>query len=257
MSKISLTCEFCKRTFERAKSNYKGGKAFCNKNCIKAYRETLKEARTCKQCGKEFKVLKCTMEKSNSSGNYCCRKCYNEYQKTLVGEKNKDYKRITVKCPVCGKELKKTPSRLKIYKNAFCSVKCRGEYQFNYTGGDKNVNWRGGHSTYRGDFESVKRKHFGGNQFCAICGTTNDINIHHIIPYRLSQDNEVDNLIPLCRSHHKIVESASLPFIESFEKDKLGEAKEYMNVLLRPRQYMTAYKIWRVQNGFENRISGH
>ena len=42
------------------------------------------------------------------------------------------------------------------------------------------------------------------------------LNIHHIIPYRLTQDNSLENLIPLCRKHHKIVESYFTKYLENF-----------------------------------------
>jgi 5-methylcytosine-specific restriction endonuclease McrA len=44
------------------------------------------------------------------------------------------------------------------------------------------------------------------NPFCAICGTFKRLDVHHIIPYRLTKDDSQDNLIPLCRRHHRQVE---------------------------------------------------
>lgn len=205
--------------------------------------------RKCKQCGSDFWVYRSALEKSNTSGNFCSRKCYNEYQKTLTGSKNNHYTRVEKECPTCGKKFLALPSKIKMYKNVFCSVKCRGEYMKYYTGGEKNTNWKGGESRYRGNFDEVKRKHFSGTQFCAICGTTKGIHIHHIIPYRLSQDNSVDNLIPLCRRHHKKIESMSLDFIELFDDDTYEIAKMYMNNILRSAQMATATVLKEVANG--------
>lgn len=199
-----------------------------------------KAKRQCKYCGKEFFVYTSSLKKTNASGNFCCRKCYNEYQRTLTGDKNNHYTKVTVVCPNCGKSFQQIPSKVKAYKNVFCRAECKHAYMKNYTCGDKNPNWKGGASKYRGDFEEVKKQYFSGTQFCAICGTTKHIHIHHIIPYRLTQDNSTDNLIPLCVKHHKIIEIASLPFIELFENDGYEVAKEYMNVLLRQRQFETA-----------------
>lgn len=30
--------------------------------------------------------------------------------------------------------------------------------------------------------------------------------MHHICPYRVSKDNSQENLIPLCKSHHHLIE---------------------------------------------------
>jgi hypothetical protein len=43
--------------------------------------------------------------------------------------------------------------------------------------------------------------------FCAMCGTTKLLQVHHIAPFRLSFDNSQQNLITLCIKHHKFVES--------------------------------------------------
>lgn len=160
--------------------------------------------RICKHCGKEFEIYASALSgKTNTSGNYCSRKCYNEAQKTFIGEKNNHYTSITVHCANCGKEIKKTPSRLRTYKNAFCSLKCKAEYHHNYVGGEKNPNWNGGNKGYRGeDMGRIKKAHFVGKR-CAICGTKEHIHVHHIIPYRLTKDNGLDNLVALCRKHHR------------------------------------------------------
>ena len=43
--------------------------------------------------------------------------------------------------------------------------------------------------------------------FCAMCGAAEKLQVHHIVPFRLTYDNSDDNLIPLCLKHHKIVEN--------------------------------------------------
>lgn len=251
--RVTLICEHCGQPFERLACNVKPSKkTFCSKECQKKYRESLRQKRQCKQCGREFEILTSVLEKSNASGNFCGRKCYNEYLKTLTGEKNKSYKRIATQCPNCHKEIFIVPSRVEMYKNSFCSYECKNSYMKNYIGGELNVNWKGGFSRYRGNFKEVKRKYFSRPQFCALCGTTKRIHIHHIIPYRLTQDNSKDNLIPLCVKHHKIVECASLLFINLMMPDRLDRAKEYINLMLRPKQQLTAYRIIEAQNEAKN-----
>lgn len=255
--KIELTCDYCGNTFSRYKSNIRESKRiYCSKECMKNDRVAEKEKRICKTCGKEFSVYKSVIEKTNASGNFCCRKCYAEYLATLTGEKNRSYNREKVQCKTCGKIILRTPSKLNMYKNAFCSVECRGAYMKNYIGGENNCNWKGGASKYRGDFDDVKRKHFPGVQFCAVCGTTKGIHIHHIIPYRLTQDNSKSNLIPLCRKHHKIVEASTLRFIELFDNGGYGTAKRYLNYVLRERQFETYSVLNRIAEKVKENASG-
>ena len=106
--RVELVCEGCGKTFSRLKSNIAEGTKhhYCCRECKIEANKAQKVKRVCKQCGKHFEVYKSSLEKSNTSGNFCCRKCYDEYQKTLTGEKNRNYRRITVECPNCGKEIK-------------------------------------------------------------------------------------------------------------------------------------------------------
>lgn len=58
----------------------------------------MKIKRICQWCNKEFEVYASSLQSSNSSGKFCCRKCYNEYQRTLTGKKNNHSTRIAIKC---------------------------------------------------------------------------------------------------------------------------------------------------------------
>lgn len=174
----------------------------------------MKIKRICQTCGKTFEMYESSFRSSNSSGKFCCRKCYNEYQKTLTGKKNNHYTSVETKCAECGKKILSTPSKMAIYKNRFCSAQCKHNYHHKYIDGELNVNWKGGASRYRGaDFEKVKKENFK-DSFCVLCGTYKGIQIHHIIPYRLTGDNSPENLVPLCRKHHKQVEHIFVSHIE-------------------------------------------
>lgn len=203
---------------------------FCNIECLREYREKRRITRECKNCGRKFEVAASVIsEKTNSSAVFCCRDCYTEYQKTLTGEKNNHYTRYKTQCKNCGKEIWQIPSRAQIYKGKFCSIKCRSEYMVNYVGGEKNCNWVGGHTHYRGDFEHMKLLYFKGVCKCAICDTDEKIHIHHIIPYRLTQDNTRDNLVPLCAKHHKIIESKTVKLLkDSSDYDSIRKTVKQM-----------------------------
>lgn len=83
--------------------------------------------------------------------------------------------------------------------------------------GEKNGNWKGGTSTETekrmGSFEwrHIRKEVYKRDKWtCQICGVhcknggDNKISIqcHHIVPYRIIQDNSMSNLITLCNSCH-------------------------------------------------------
>lgn len=198
--------------------------------------------RICKHCNKEFEILKCKL-KTNASGNFCCRECYNKYLKTLTGEKNKNYNRIIYNCDYCGKELKIIPAKFKDREKHFCNKDCRSKYHIGKFANEKNGNWRGGHKNRKGDFEAVKKKNFKNKQVCAICGSTKKIHIHHIIPFRYTEDNSLNNLIPLCNSCHRKVEIITWDLLDSANWGNFELLKILLNSTLREMQLKIIYTI--------------
>jgi len=195
--------------------------------------------RICKTCQKTFKVYKSSLEKSNASGNFCSRKCYNIHLTTLKGEKNKLYNRIDSKCDFCKKEIKIIPAKFKAYKKHFCSNECRYNFHIGRYAQEKNPFWKGGHIKSRGNFNTIKSLFFKKKQFCAICGTFKSIHIHHIIPYRCTKDNSKSNLIPLCRKHHRIIEVLTWDIVKT--KSKFEDVSFILGGILRDRQIQTFY----------------
>jgi 5-methylcytosine-specific restriction endonuclease McrA len=44
-------------------------------------------------------------------------------------------------------------------------------------------------------------------EWCSVCGTWNDIEYHHIVPYSWGGKTEVDNIAPLCHKCHVKIHS--------------------------------------------------
>ena len=91
-------------------------------------------------------------------------------------------------------------------------VKSSDRYLDKYRG-ENNWWWSGGTVEYRGkDWNRQKRKaRERDNHTCQRCGKTKEqvgknLDVHHIIPYILSEDNSLENLVTLCPSCHKITE---------------------------------------------------
>lgn len=50
------------------------------------------------------------------------------------------------------------------------------------------------------EWQKVRKEHIKANPRCAVCGGTKKVEVHHVIPFHLAPDLELDplNLISLC-----------------------------------------------------------
>jgi 5-methylcytosine-specific restriction endonuclease McrA len=57
------------------------------------------------------------------------------------------------------------------------------------------------------EWNSVRREHLIRYPYCAACGTSNDREVHHIIPYHINKELELElsNLLTLCRRCHLFI----------------------------------------------------
>lgn len=96
-------------------------------------------------------------------------------------------------CPVCGKEFKKARK-----EQTTCSKSCSNTY---FRSGENHPSFKTGEASYR--IKSIK--HYGHK--CLVCDEENVIEVHHIDENR--HNNSIDNIIPLCPTHHRYMHSAS------------------------------------------------
>lgn len=223
-------------------------KEYCSVECRS---KDLRVGRVCETCKKVFYVLKSAMsEKTNSSGRYCSRSCYGKALALVTGEKSQRYRSVKVPCGYCGKELLRIPSKLN--RTPFCSIDCRSKFHSLAFSGENNPMWRGGIISRNG-FNAVRKKYFSGVQFCALCGTTKKIHIHHIIPYRVSKDNSIKNLIPLCVSCHRKVEASTNRMLSGADwSSSFDLAFMLLSNRLRSRQQVTYAHIKNLHRGWMN-----
>lgn len=168
--------------------------------------------KVCLTCNITFSVKPSKMDKRL----FCSRECYVKYN---VGEKCpsfKNAKKIGV-CETCKKEFIFFPSVRKTAK--FCSKACHWEYKKTLTG-EKSNNWQGGAKDYYGAnwVYSRQKTRKRDNYTCQMCGIPEsengrDLDVHHKKPFDLcgnyEEANQLDNLISLCKSCHKIAEKES------------------------------------------------
>ena len=206
-------CKKCGKWFENPKNN----KCFCSVEC-RGYELSNRKGKVeliCSQCGKSFTRYNGNIDK-NSKNNFCSLGCKNKFYN---GEKT------TKNCKKCGKEFTIYKSTLKTNASGkYCSQKCYWE--------DMQVPKK----NYNG-FAISKKLYFNKTQFCAVCGTTKKIQIHHIIPNRITQDQSKENLIPLCVKHHRQIEQITRELLEDCQDIK--QLKFFLNNILRTRQLAT------------------
>lgn len=194
---------------------------------LKPHKDGSKE-RACSRCG-----VKELIRKDNTST--CCRRCSAEANGRL-GHAARRKKRIVRACGGCHTRIETNRSS----NRKFCSVACRSsaareqrqcwhcEKTFNVlrsaVSGKTNAS---GHFCSRPCYDAwlckpdrvsgrgsrwhhVRQEVIRTCPFCAWCGTRRSIQIHHIVPFRLTHDNSPRNLIPLCVTCHKRIEWATV-----------------------------------------------
>lgn len=178
---------------------------------IPAPRKGLLESQCfCDNCKISFYRVKSAQKKQN----FCSVKCRGEFVK------------IDRTCKTCGKLFKSYKSALNGKTNAsgnFCSRPC---YETHLCRTERTTG-RGSQWKRQRDL-AVKRV-----PFCGRCGTGNNLQVHHIIPFRLTKNNSQENLIPLCVKCHKEIECMT----NDLEADGLDE--KTLRLILKSMQIET------------------
>jgi len=126
------------------------------------------------------------------------RKKFFEFVKTNnldishLNKREPKYKQVTKNCPVCGTEFK-TRVGAKDEKTT-CSYSCSNTY---FRSGKQNPNWDD--NSYRSTCFHYHKKE------CVICGESKIVTVHHFDENH--KNNNPENLIPLCPTHHQYVHS--------------------------------------------------
>ena len=145
--------------------------------------------KSCKYCSQSFYVCPC-----ESDSKFCSRDCANSSKRI--------YKKEKKICKECANTFEFS---LKPFSNSngnYCSLKCRNNSYARINGY--------GYKGHRPRWTSVRKTFLKKNQFCFSCGVSKvKLHIHHIIPYRICKNNEIENLVTLCPSCHSKEEKFS------------------------------------------------
>ncbi len=195
-AKTTRYCKFCKKPFYGPKCQ-----VYCSPQCrqplvpwnkgqtgIAANRPRNGINKICMFCGQLFYV-----PLSLIGQNYCSAKCY------LRGRWGESHK-IDGKCIVCGIPFVDYKGNNKIC----CSLRCSSKHRSLLLQGSRSLLWRGGTTApYHKEWREYRRQaHVRDNHKCVVCGSTDRLQVHHVIPYRYSHSHEISNLVTLCRSCH-------------------------------------------------------
>ena len=149
----------------------------------------------CQSCNKILLVYKCHLPRKK----YCSVQCKNSAHKLRMTKKDMGGS-IWKVCPICKKKFK----TFKSLDSECCSNKCRHLMHGKKIKGEKHPLWTGGKKGWRGcDWKYIRQLILDRDGHkCQICGKSKRLHIHHVKPYRISQDNSLENLTTLCISCH-------------------------------------------------------
>lgn len=199
MKPVTRYCKHCGATYRGHKS-----RVYCSKECrnaaprspwnagktgLPAYHPRNGDTKTCETCGSHFYV-----PLNRMSAKYCCHPCR---IKARWGDSHVE----TRPCVICDAVFTVYTSD----KRVTCGkAACKRERKSRLRRGELSEFWRGGKTApYNGEWRSVRQRVYERDGFaCAICGSTDRIQCHHIIPYRFSRSHAIENLVTLCRRCH-------------------------------------------------------
>lgn len=235
-----IKCDNCGVEIDRFSRNgyFRATKKYCNK-CSKSRvekAERVKRSVKCKECGNIFSTI------SNYSNiAYCSDDCRRNF---AIRTRTKSSKKYNIKCKICGLIFESEFATTK-----YCSDNCRNkviynkknnitknnyEYIIKYKVTDlinkcKESSNKISKIYYTFGFtsnvmEEVKDR---DNWECQICGKRTSLEIHHIVKVKYGGDSNTNNLITLCTSCHRAIDSLN---IEHAIKKCTRNAMEYLGI---------------------------
>ena len=167
---------------------------------------------TCEHCHRPFEVM------PSRARRFCGVACSSAASKgirregvALRGEDHGSWKGGPVEsaCAQCGIKVTRKRGLFSRREHVFCSRKCHGLWRSEHSRGSDNPAWCGGTTPYRKrDMKLVKwaiaiKARAGGR--CELCGTTQSLEAHHLLPYSTHPAGryDLDNGQCLCRACHK------------------------------------------------------
>lgn len=153
---------------------------------VKKYPDGRHQNVACEWCRTTFSVTNRGI--ARGQGRFCSRVCHGASRR----------RRITLECDGCHQSFEVTPVNIRNGAR-FCSWACRvvgfrGEGNPNYNGDPEYRGW---------DWDEARLKALERDAFqCRRCGSTERLHVHHIVEWKETQDNGLENLETLCTTCH-------------------------------------------------------
>lgn len=162
----------------------------------------------CQSCGKSF--TRSLPPKRAKAIKACSRSCASK----LSMSARWSHHRGSFTCLTCGRVV--TTNLFRAQRQQYCSPGCwlaSEKHKAIATGnlpklsGENHPRWRGGRYPHRIPI-SLRKEIFGRDGWkCCACGNLETkMDAHHAIPWRFSNDDNIDNFVTLCASCHTRLE---------------------------------------------------
>lgn len=188
---ITKQCLFCKKDFLVEEKRIDKAK-FC---CVKCYWSSLsgtqrpnarkRVEKECSVCNKKFIVREC-----HKHVKTCSVKCGGISRR---GKRQNTKPLVSKLCLNCNNEFQRTNSLSKL--RTFCSRTCYLDFK------TKNSKYPQNKRLQSIEWIKIRRKVIKRDKVCVLCGGKGK-SVHHKVPFSISGDNGLNNLILLCNSCH-------------------------------------------------------
>lgn len=215
--KVTLECEVCGDEF-KVRRSHANDRRTCSWECKGAWRKEEfsgenhpqwkeKQILECDNCGGEYTV---DPHRENET-RFCSEECWEEYISV---------ERTRVECDHC-EDTFVIPAT-KADQRRFCSQECYGDWISIHQTGQDSPNWRGGKSIYDAvkkqfhglSWQTRRKRHRQKEPECQLCGTDENLDVHHIVPILSGGTNDEWNLMTLCVGCHNRVESFTRKYMD-------------------------------------------
>lgn len=212
MAKVSIECDYCKKSFLKNKCDIKRTKRnFCSRSCRSkadiGKKTKVYITKKCSFCSCDFSRTEAHFKRRPAKNYYCSTKCKNDYLSLSRGGFTPQSK----KCLFCQKEFTIYEKRHRSRK--YCSTECqkantkRGKEHHLYK--DLKLSYRE-HRRIIDGYQYWRKDVFARDNYkCLKCGNGGKLNAHHIESYATNKEKrlDVDNGATLCEDCHKLFHS--------------------------------------------------
>lgn len=228
MNKVTIICEECEKSFDVSPSRAKRARYCCAACRVNAMRVRFQGSENpsykggpqtlpCDWCGEL--VVRAPSSRCKYQHTFCSRECYGHWRSANIkGEAHPLYTgKLVTECAQCGAKLERHPHRFEVAERHYCDLTCLSQWQSEHVKGPAHHQWLGGERHRYGPDWPVQQELARARDrgVCRICGKTAEeqgraLDVHHVVPFRESHNNALDNLVCLCRGCHPRVEKGSL-----------------------------------------------